>query len=484
LVLFSGACGLNGNDLVEDPAEILSGAQPGSEGVGDLYYPKLGNGGYDVQHYDLDLYIDVYTQTLEGMVSIDAVAMQDLSSFNLDFSEYEIEEIKLNGQEAGFEQNGLELTIICPTPILKNEDFMVSVKYQGNPSDHVQWNKIQGGPPDGLIFYEDGAYTHGEPIGASYWFPTNEHPSDKATYSIRVTVPEPMEVASNGRLVETVDNGDTRTFVWEPRDPMASYLVTIGIADFDVVEEEGPRGLPVKNYFHGDIPQSKRDEFKDQVEMIRFFETVFGPYPFETYGSLVNGVAGSFALETQTLSTFSASYTLSPSTTINVVAHELAHQWIGNSISLVSWKDIWLKEGIATYAEVLWMDHTEGKTAADELVLEYYDRTARNDHRVIPPGDPGKYQMFNDQVYDRGALTMHALRLRVGDQAFFDILLTFHERFKNGNATTTDFIALAEEISGSDLKDLFDAWLYQQYVPDIPEMALYRGDFTSVEPDS
>ncbi len=258
---------------------------------------------------------------------------------------------------------------------------------------------------------------------------------------------------------------------------MASYLVMIGIGDFDVVVEEGPHGLPIRNYFQREIPQSRRDEFTDQAEMIRYFETVFGSYPFEAYGSLVTGADGNFGLETQTLSIFSATFTISPSVTMDVVAHELAHQWFGNSISLTSWNDIWLNEGFATYAEVLWMEHTEGKTAADKLLLEYYSGTALSNYWDTPPGDPGKYQMFGNQVYERGALTLHVLRLRVGDERFFEILRTYHERFKNDNAATADFIRLVEEISGEDLEDLFDIWLYEHPVPDIPEMGLYRADF-------
>jgi aminopeptidase N len=452
--------------------------RPGAPGLDDPYFPGLGNDGYDVQHYDLELEIDVEQETLHGGVTITAVAEQDLSRFNLDFSDYDIDRLMVNGRQANYQQEDLELTVIPRRPHAAGDQFTVSVAYEGIPPTHARQNPSAGGARVGMFFYPDGAFTIGEPTGPSYWFPANDHPSDKATYTIRVTVAEPWEVAANGLLVDTIDRGDERTYVFQPRDPMASYLVTIGVGDFDVTEEVGPGGVLVRNYFQRDIPQSRRDEFKDQTEMMRYFETVFGPYPFEAYGSVVYNIPGDFALETQTLSIFTRQFTVPAGFTVEVVAHELAHQWYGDSVSLASWEDIWLNEGFATYAEVLWLEHSQGQEAADNLVLEYYSRMAQSDTVDSPPGDPGPEGLFALQVYERSALTLHALRLRVGDEVFFDILRMYSERFRNGNATTADFIALAEELGGGDLRDLFDDWLYEQALPDIPEVGLYRDEFS------
>lgn len=456
-------------------------AEPGAPGIGDPYFPNLGNGGYDVQHYTLNLEIDPEARSLKGEVSLEAIALQDLSSFNLDFSDYEIQRLQVVGRRARSEHDEGELTVFTRQPIPAGQAFSVSIKYRGQPNEHARANPIFG-VREGMRFHPDVVYTVGEPYGPSNWFPVNDHPADKATYTLRVTVPEPLEVAANGMLVERTERGNQITYVFEPRDPMASYLVALAVGDFDVTEETGPGGIPVRNYFEHDVPAKRREEFEDQVEMIRYFETVFGPYPFEVYGSLVLDVTGDLALETQTLSTFYGPFRPSPGFTIEVVAHELAHQWFGNSISLESWQDIWLNEGFATYAEVLWLEHSQGTTRAEDLIEEFYGRTAGSDAMSSPPGDPGPDFLFGLQVYERGALALHALRVRVGDEVFFDILRSYSERYRNSNVTSAEFMSLAEEVSGEELDDLFEAWLYRQTLPDITEMGLLRRDFTPLDP--
>ena len=175
---------------------------------------------------------------------------------------------------------------------------------------------------------------------------------------------------------------------------------------------------------------------------------------------------GFVAMETQTLSQHAQSREALSET---VVAHELTHQWFGNSVSLENWQDIWLKEGAATYAEWLWMEQKEGVEALDVKVNGVYQLEAWS---ANPPGNPSPTNLFSNTIYDRGALTFHALRLRVGDEVFFQILRTYTERFRFGNASSADFIAVAEEVSGQDLAEFFDAWLYAKKIPAIPEMEL------------
>ncbi len=180
----------------------------------------------------------------------------------------------------------------------------------------------------------------GEPSGAETWYPVNGHPSDKATYTLRITVPKPYDVASSGRLLRITDDGDRRTFLWETRDPVASYLVALHIADLDETTAVGPRGLPIRNYFAHAISASDRASFDRLPAMIAYFESAFGPYPFEAYGATVVDEAFGAALETQTMSTHSRDAVAE-----SVVVHELAHQWFGDSVGLERWQDIWLNEG-------------------------------------------------------------------------------------------------------------------------------------------
>jgi aminopeptidase N len=208
-------------------------------------------------------------------------------------------------------------------------------------------------------------------------------------------------------------------------------------------------------------------------EMMEFFVGLFGPYPFAEYGhALVPGVPG--ALEDQTLCIFgreiieSYAPAYGEPTIEEIVAHELAHQWYGDSVSPATWNDIWLNEGFATFAQWLWMEHDRGRSAYDATIAGIHGFLAEAPHPL--PGDPGPSgdQMFHYSVYLRGGLTLHALRVEVGDDTLIAILRAWAERHAYGNGTTPQFIALAEEISGADLDGLFDAWLYQEEMPPLP----------------
>lgn len=444
-------------------------ATPGPNGLGDSFYPGLGNGGYDAQHYTLVLAWDDATNTLAGTATLEALTTQALTTFNLDFLGFEIEAITLNGQEANWRRVGRELTVKPTTPLAADEAFTVAVTYSGVPGEGV----ISDGPSfaQGWMRHPNGVFVASEPAGASRWFPANDHPLDKATYTFVITVPERYIVAANGLLQSTTANDDgTQTFVWEAGDPMASYLATVNIGDFVVQESEGPDGLPIRNYFPTRLAEQMIQAFATVPDMISFFSEIFGPYPFEAYGAVVADANLSFALETQTISLFGRGVAVGRTGAETVIAHELAHQWFGNSVSLAQWKDIWLNEGFATYASMLWVEHRQGRRAMEGELNAYYDLISDPTFTAgefSPPGSPSADALFNGGVYLRGAWTLHALRLEVGDEAFFDILQTYYSAYQNGNATTEDFIAVAEDVSGQDLGDFFDGWLYAEETPSV-----------------
>lgn len=443
--------------------------QPGGAGLGDPYYPEFGNGGYDVEHYSITLDVEMDTDEIRGDAAIEAIATEDLTSFNLDFVGLTVESIRVNGTEVEFQREGGEMTIFAT--LQAGTRFTVEVAYHGVPGQNVD---LSGRPEYeiGWGTYRNGVYVAGEPGGASSWYPVNEHPSDKATYEYHITVDDPFVVAANGLLIGATPAGDGETtYVWESTHTIASYLTTLAIGEFDIETETGPNGLPIRNYFEVDIDQGQRDQFDETAAMIAVFEELFGPYPFEAYGVVVHDVPIGFALETQTLSVFGNWFIGE-----EVIVHELAHMWFGNSVTLANWQDIWLNEGFATYASWLWFEASQGADELDAIVEDYYGYMAGNP-RLPAPGDPGPNNLFAESVYFRGALTLHALRLEVGDQAFFEILRTYYEHFAYGNASTDDFIAVAEEVSGRDLDGFFDGWLYAANTPDIPEMGLFWEDF-------
>jgi aminopeptidase N len=428
------------------------------DGLGDSYYPQLGNSGYDVQHYHIDLEVDVADNVIAGATTIRAVATADLPTFNLDLLGLDIQSLTVDDQPADFTRDGHEVIITPSATLVTGTDFTVTVAYAGSPAPvndpGVPFTTV------GWKSYPDGIFTTSEPSGAMNWFPSNNHPLDKATFTFEITVDAPYIVAANGLLQDEIENADgTTTYIWEASDRMATYLAAVYISDFQIETETGPDGLPIRNYFPADASPAMMDVFDPTAAMIAYFSSILGPYPFEAYGVVVlDDNAFPAALENQTLSIFGRS-----SLNEGTVAHELLHQWLGNSVSLADWRDIWLNEGFATYFEGLWIEHSAGDAAFAAYIdaLDSFMRSAS----LPPPGDPTVSGLFGASVYVRGALTLHALRQAVGDEPFFAILRAYYDRFQGGNVTTDDFIAVAEEISGQSLTGLFQTWLYAEAVP-------------------
>jgi aminopeptidase N len=346
----------------------------GNPGVGDDLFPLSGNGGYDVQHYTLDVSWSE-DNTIEASAEISAIATLDLSSFNLDFVGFDIGEITVNGGAADYTRDGGELTI-TPAQMLGREDaFTVLVRYAGTPTPSQ--NGVLGEAGPGWNAHPGGVITISQVDGSPGWYPVNDHPTDAASYTLRITVPAAYTAAANGLLSEVIAADETRTFVWEARDPMASYLVTVNIGMFRMTESEGPGGLPIINF----VPESVGDAYDDllalQGDMIAFLSETFGPYPFESAGAIVVDVPLGLALETQTRPVYGSDTFVD-----YVILHELAHQWFGDSVRVADWEHIWLNEGFATYAEALWAEHTGGQEALDAAV-ESAHNLARNVLQVL-----------------------------------------------------------------------------------------------------
>jgi aminopeptidase N len=428
----------------------------GASGVGDPYFPDTGNGGYDVLHYTLDLTWDPTHQHLDGVTTIDAVATEALASFSLDLIGLTVTAVDVDDGPARWERpDDHELVVTPARTLAAGEPFTAVVHYDGTPAP------IAGPAPLEPGFMTDGreVYVASEPNGAATFFPADDHPTDKATYEIRVRVPEELDVAANGLLRDRISGGGgTETWVYEAADPMATYLVQVVVGNLRFETLPGPAGLPIRNVYDADLEEGVDAAFARQGEMIDFFDDRFGPYPFATYGAVVVDDELGFALETQTLSLFGGDMAAEP-----VVAHELAHQWFGDHVSVGSWRDIWLNEGFATYAQWLWSEH-RGDGTVDEMAQGF----ARTPGLDVPPADPGADQLFHATVYVRGALTLHVLRHELGDELFFDVLRTWVDRYGGASATTADFEALAEEVGRRDLSGLFDAWLR---APKLPTLA-------------
>jgi hypothetical protein len=449
---------------------------PGAAGVGDSLYPGFGNGGYDAQKYTIDLNVtDVASSTLDAVTTMDAIATQNLSSFNLDFIGFTVNGITVNGKPATYSRDGQEL-IITPTEfIAAGDSFNVAVDYSGAPTP-LNSVAFDFPVPTGWVIVEGGNFVLSEPDGAANYYPVNDHPLDRAAYTFRITVPEPYEVAANGVLEETIDNGDTTTYRFEARDPMVSYLTTVNIYDgFNLETSTSDGGVLIRNYFAEGIPEEKLQLFDLQPAMIDFYSQVFGAYPFELYGAVVVNAETGAALETQTLSIFGAD-TLERVDLEETIAHEISHQWFGNEVALSDWKDIWLNESFATYSQGLWVEYSRGGQAAlDEWVKDQYNFVSQRFDSLVVPGEPPANDLFNSAVYEWGALGLHAVRLKIGDEAFFESLRTYYDRYKGDNVKPEDFINVVEEVSNQDLQATFDRWFYSPELASIPELGLFAG---------
>lgn len=451
----------------------------GEPGIGDDFYPLLGNGGYDVQHYLIDLTIsDDLREIQAGIVTISAVATQDLNAFNLDILGMTVEHVAVNDSPAGFTRDGREMTVTPVYPLTSGQPFVVRVAYSGTPGTDAEGDDLDFN--NGWFYYDTGVFVASEPDGAAAWFPANDHPLDKAKFRFVIDVPAPYVVAANGTLVEIKPVRDIIRYTWDMDYPMATYLATVNIQRFEERTDQSGSGVHIRNYFPERLADAGEEAFAPQAEMIDYFESIFGPYPFDQYGAVVADVDLSFALETQTMSLFGRNAITQGRAAGTpaelVIAHELAHQWYGNSLTPATWRDIWLNEGFATYAQVLWVEHTRGREAADTLLRQYY--VAIRSPMLITvgaaaPGNPPPDGLFNTSVYLRGGWALHALRLHIGDEDFFALLREYAGRFQYGSVTTQDFFALAVEISGDPAAaDLLHAWIYEDAVPDVPEMRL------------
>ncbi len=433
------------------------GFAPGAESVGDRLFPALGNGGYDAQRYDLVLAYAPAARTLAGTTTITALATQNLSRFSLDFQGFAISSVTVDGAAAAAARAATKLRVTPPAGIPKGSTFSVAVTYAGTPPVITD----PDGSTEGFLQTGDGAFVVGEPMGAQGWFPNDNHPTDKATMKVSMTVPAGLTAIGNGRLVSSVAGGGSRTWVWEEAAPMATYLATATIGHFGVSR----RSVAGLDYYDAADPAAgPATGVAGEPGAVALFADRFGPYPFDVAGSIVDNAPGvGYALEAQTKPLYPSGAAADPTT----VGHELAHQWFGDSVSVAQWQDIWLSEGFATYSQWLY-DEARGAGTTKQHLDAGYAKPAGSGLWQIPPAVPASAsEIFAPAIYERGAMTLEALREIVGDGAFYAIMRTWAAEHAYGNAATPQFIALAERGSGKRLGAFFADWLYDADKPAI-----------------
>ncbi|CAM5344945.1 zinc metalloprotease [Streptomyces tanashiensis] len=458
--------------LVAASAGLVAAALPAPPplGIGDPLFPHLGNPGYDVLAYTLDLtYPGVNTKPLAAVTRIDARATEDLERLNLDFTHGKVSAVTVDGLPAEHTGSGEDLVVTPIVPIDAGEEVEITVTHTSDPT----------GPADtgGWVRTGDGLAMANQADAAHRVFPSNDHPSDKAWFTFRITAPSEFTVVANGLPEGRVEHGATTTWTYRTRHPMATELAQVSIGRSTVVHRAGPHGLPVRDVVATADRQLMEPWLRRTPGHLEWMERQVGPYPFETYGVLIADADTGFELETQTLSLFERGLFTEPAYpewyVDSVMVHELAHQWFGDSVSPRAWSDLWLNEGHASWYEALYAEDTAGKSLERRMKAAY---AASDGWRADggppaapePPSPDHKISLFRPVVYDGSALVLYALRQEIGTEAFQRLERRWVTEHRDGTATTADFTALAGEVAGKDLTAFFRGWLYEAKTPAMP----------------
>ena len=434
----------------------------------DSDFPTLGSASLDVTHYDLDLDYDVERQQLQATATVDAQVAAPTGTVTLDLQGLDVDEVTVDDRRAKFTAQKAKLQIDLPGEVEAATPFSIRVTYHGQPEPIG--TEALGGVEIGWHGAPDGSFVLSEPEGASSWYPVNNHPRDKATYTFAVTVPKPYVAIANGRLDKTDERADGRTFHWVMDAPMANYLATVVTGKFDEQQLGIHGGVTYSNWLPTRPAASSGEQATfapDQPEVIAGLEEWLGPFPFATYGAVIyptSFIQGSpatkrflsgVALETQGRSLYSELAAQG-----QTITHESAHQWMGDSVSIEDWgKDIWWVEGFAKFSETL-----DDRDRAERFAKEY----AQVRSSWIPPGHLDRDELFSDASYTEGSIVFYALEQEVGQATFKQILHAFTERYRHANASTQDLIAVASDVSGQDLTAFFDGWLFAETPPPFP----------------
>lgn len=446
----------------------------------DPYFPDHGDTRYQVQRYALDLDYRPLSNRLSGSARLSALTgPAALNEIALDLAPFRIHRVLVDGRTARYTHRAGKLRIRPAGALAPGAPFTVEVRYTGNP-------RPMGSPWGGLGWEEltDGALVASQPVGAPSWYPCNDRPADKASYRVSITTPSPYTAVVGGRLLSRTTRASSTTWVYEQPAPTSTYLVTVSLGRYTAVPLTAP--APADGQ-HPQVPQTAylparllphfTVDFARQTQMMTFFEEAFGAFPFGEYAVVVTDEELTVPVEAQGVATFGTNHLDGARTSERLIAHELAHQWFGNSVSVADWQHIWLNEGFAKYAEWLWSERAGSTTAAAHAAAAHRTLAALPEDLLL--ADPGKRQMFDDRLYERGGLTVHVLRCALGDDAFFRMLRDWTTNHRHGAVTTADFTAHAQRYATSPLDGLFDAWLREPSLPPLP----HPTDRTTARPD-
>jgi aminopeptidase N len=408
-----------------------------------------------------------------GKERIVAITYLTISNASLDASGLRIDSVKSHGRLVAFDATTTpgKLLVTLDRTYIAGDTVVLDIAYAHTSTVNIGYyyydQDIAGGTLARL------AYTMTEPTDAPFWFPCINDQTFKAPCKINITVPTGYLAASNGLLKNQIANGDgTVTFQWEETHPIAMYLMAVTISQFSTFSHYYRKvtnpsdSVEIKYYiWQADSAGSTYNavtSFQNVREMMRFYSTIYGEYPFDKYGMATAYPFGAGGMEHQTMTTIHRSW-LTNGGSQDGIAHELSHQWWGDMVTCATWADIWLNEGFATYSEALWEEHFNGTQAFRDYMEKI--KNFLNLSWQSPIYNPPPQYLFGSAVYRKGGWVLHMLRYVLGDSTFFNVFKTYRTRFQYAAATTDDFSSAASAAAGKDMKWFFNQWIYRKGWP-------------------
>ena len=419
-------------------------------------YPR--STALDALHYQIRIAIADQGDEIQGETEIlFAVAEDGVKSIDLDFVALKVDQVTENGRAAAFKHADGRLTIQLATGYKRDDRVRLSIKYHGKPQDglFIKKNKFN----DRTIFADNW------PNRARYWFPSIDHPYDKATVEFFVTAPDGFDVIANGALVETISlQNKSKLSHWRESAPIPTYCMVIGATEFSIINVGSWAGTPVIYYLY---PKDRDNGIKDYgraLQMLEFYTNLIGPYPYEKL-ALVESSTRFGGMENSSNIFFDEKAFNGSGRLEGTVAHEIAHQWFGDSVTEADWHHLWLSEGFATYFENIFFERADGREKFVRLMLKdketYLKSNSANSRPIYDPATTDLFKLLNANNYQKGAWVLHMLRHVVGDKAFFAAIRDYYQRFRDRNAMTIDFQRVVEAHSNQELAWFFDEWIYK-----------------------
>ncbi|KPK70520.1 hypothetical protein AMJ82_03035 [candidate division TA06 bacterium SM23_40] len=436
--------------------------------VGQDAYSTLAESthAYDVLHYALDITVDIDGDSMFGQATITAASEEDgLDSLDLHLEGLEVDRILSGEDTLAFSRLNDTLKIDLGATYSTGDTFDVRVDYHGVPlySTYV----------GGFDITSDVSFTFNEPIAARRWFPCFDEPRDKATLTMSAAVPPGYIVASNGLLIDVRSTDQYVVYTYEETHPIATYLISLAIDDYAVWSDWHFRApgdsVEIIYYAHPWDSANAAISWDDTPNMVDFFASVFGPYPFDKYGMAEAPIFNGWgAMEHQTCTTYGHMLVNGGHSYDWIVAHELAHQWWGDWVTLLDWRHIWLNEGFATYGDALYVEHRDGDAAFRGRMQSFANTYFYEDNSIrYPIFDPPPGYLFGACEYEKGAWVLHMMRYIFDDDSlYFEAIRNYGDTYGGGVASTDDLQAEFEALYGDSLDWFFQQWIYQAGHPE------------------